>query len=73
MGDFRIGPVSPAGQHRDQEPPDSAKRKKPKRPEGESSEQDDSVMLSEPAEPGAEPGEDYYSPSTETGDSTLDS
>ena len=73
MGDFRIGPVSPADQYRDQEPPDSAKRKKPKRPEGETSEQDDVVTLSKPVEPGAEPVEDYYSPSAETGDSTVDS
>jgi hypothetical protein len=66
MGDFRIGSVSPAGKFRDKEPPDSFKRKKARRPEGQTSERDDVATLSEPAEPGAEPAEDYYSPAGET-------
>jgi hypothetical protein len=59
MGDFRVGSVAPADKCRDQELPDSSKRKKPKRLEGQVS----------------EPTEDYFSPSAEdeeTRDSTLD-
>lgn len=66
MDDFRIGSISPADKYRDQEPPDSSKRKKSKRPEGPASEQDDVVDLTESSEPAAEPVEDYYAPTPET-------
>ncbi|MGA2327651.1 MAG: hypothetical protein ABSH05_15310 [Bryobacteraceae bacterium] len=67
MGDFRVGPVAPCDKYRDQESPDSAKRRKAKRPDDP--EQDDVVVLSEPSEASAESVEDYYSPAPETEES----
>lgn len=63
MDDFRVGSVSPSDPYRDQESSGSAKRKKGKRPQDQTPDQDDVVVLSEQTEAAAEPVEDYFAPS----------
>ncbi len=65
MDEFHVGSIPPYDRYRDQEPSGSAKRKKPKRHEGDPPEQDkdDEVALSGESDQPAEPGEDYFTPS----------
>jgi hypothetical protein len=72
MDDFRVGSISPYDPYGDQGPSDSMDRKKKKRPQDQSSEQDEIVDVIERAgtsgeqvEGSVEP-EDYYSPSDPT-------